>query len=330
MLFMKRYTLFLAFGAVLYLMIQSCSKESCATTVWFQDIDGDGFGNINVTTTGCDRPDKYTGNNSDVDDNNKDVGTQQDMAVAVLRSTQSKKVYAPVTYINPAKFIQHDLHVPDGANAFVQAIQNGQFKGDTLNIQRVFTDSNVVVMHSRLQIDTTKAWIQFDVFRFEDGRIVEHWNNRALEVNDKDSSTQFDGTRRILASVSTSATRTLIQNATDELFIKGNWSKVATYFNLSKFAQHRNGWGRDGAAFRDSVALIPDGTPYYESIKFIHVKGDFALVMSQGYPNPVSGNGLPVAHYDLFRVSENKIVEQWEVVEEIPPMNLWSNPNGKW
>jgi hypothetical protein len=80
----------------------------------------------------------------------------------------------------------------------VQAIQNGQFKGDTINIQRVFTDSNVVVMHSRLQIDTSKAWIQFDVFRFENGRIVEHWNNRALEVNDMDKTikvinTSFSG-----------------------------------------------------------------------------------------------------------------------------------------
>jgi predicted SnoaL-like aldol condensation-catalyzing enzyme len=327
---MKKYTLFLAFGAVLYLMIQACSKETCATTVWYEDVDGDGLGNVNVSTTGCDRPENYTGNKTDVDDNNIDVGNQQDMAVAVLRSTQTKKVYAPVTYLNASKFIQHDLRLPDGANAFVQAVQNGQLYGDTLTIQRVFTDSNVVVMHSRRVVDTATTWIQFDVFRIEDGRIVEHWNNRAKEVNDMDSTTQFNGNKLISASISTAATEKLVAGAADELFIKGNWSKVSNYFDLTKFAQHRNGWGTNGIAFRDSVALIPDGTPYYESIRFIYAKGDYALVMSQGYPDPAAGNGLFVAHYDLFRVANNRIVEHWDIVEEIPPMGLWANPNGKW
>ncbi|MBU6341982.1 MAG: hypothetical protein KGS48_10865 [Bacteroidetes bacterium] len=327
---MKKNVLLFGLFIGLAWMFTNCAKDGCESTVWYADADGDGLGNKLETTSGCDRPSKYTGNSSDIDDNNKEVGDEKDMAVAVKRSTQTRKVYAPTKYLSANSFKQHDPRIPDGVNAYIQAIQSGQLSGDSLEIRRIFQDSNIVVMHSRLILNPTTSWVEFNVFRLENGSIVEHWNNRSPMVDDMDSTTQFNGVTRISASVSTSATKKLIAQAADELFIKGNWSKVGNYFDLSKFAQHRTGWGGNGAAFRDSVALIPDGTPYYQSIKFLYAKGDFALLMSEGYPDPNGSSGLPTAHFDLFRVSNNKIVEHWDVVEEILPASQWANSNGKW
>ena len=53
-------------------------------------------------------------------------------------------------------------------------------------------------------------------------------------------------------------------------------------------------------------------------------KGNFALVASGG-----RFNGNDVAFYDMFRLADGKIVEHWDVVEEIPARDAWQNNNGK-
>jgi predicted SnoaL-like aldol condensation-catalyzing enzyme len=41
------------------------------------------------------------------------------------------------------------------------------------------------------------------------------------------------------------------------------------------------------------------------------------------------GKGDHVAYYDLFRLEEGKIVEHWDVIENIPAESEWKNTNGK-
>ncbi|MEL6989724.1 MAG: YHYH protein, partial [Bacteroidota bacterium] len=54
------------------LLNQSCSKDEpdpCIKITWYQDADGDGLGNPNVTFDSCEAPDGYVDNADDVDDN---------------------------------------------------------------------------------------------------------------------------------------------------------------------------------------------------------------------------------------------------------------------
>lgn len=49
--------------------ITSCKKDDdCDETVWYQDADGDGLGNANVSIEDCDQPTGYVSNSSDTDD----------------------------------------------------------------------------------------------------------------------------------------------------------------------------------------------------------------------------------------------------------------------
>lgn len=61
---------FLPLLGLLALSVISCDKEddACTETTWYEDADGDGLGNPDVSQSACDQPLGYVSNNSDLDD----------------------------------------------------------------------------------------------------------------------------------------------------------------------------------------------------------------------------------------------------------------------
>jgi len=57
-------------------LVSSCKDddEACIETTWYQDADGDGLGNPNVSQISCEQPNGYVGDDSDTNDNGS-VGT---------------------------------------------------------------------------------------------------------------------------------------------------------------------------------------------------------------------------------------------------------------
>ncbi len=56
------------------LTINSCSKDDdCTEQTWYQDADGDGFGNTNLPQNSCTQPTGYVSDNTDFDDTDADL-----------------------------------------------------------------------------------------------------------------------------------------------------------------------------------------------------------------------------------------------------------------
>ncbi|MEL6989425.1 MAG: hypothetical protein AAGK97_16555, partial [Bacteroidota bacterium] len=97
-------------------------------------------------------------------------------AVALIESLETG-AQEPAGYINPNKYIQHNLGVGDGMAGFGEVLANKPEGGFKAKVIRAFEDGDYVALHSEYDFFGPKAG--FDVFRFEDGLIVEHWDNLA-------------------------------------------------------------------------------------------------------------------------------------------------------
>jgi len=100
--------------------------------------------------------------------------TKKEKVVALLNSFNTGD-QTPVSYINPEKYIQHNLDVGDGLAGFGEVMKHAPPGGFKANVVRAFEDGDYVFTHTIYDFFGPK--IGFDIFRFEDDLIVEHWDN---------------------------------------------------------------------------------------------------------------------------------------------------------
>ena len=100
--------------------------------------------------------------------------SNNDKAVAVLESLETG-AKEPIGYINPNKYIQHNQSVGDGLAGFGEVMKHAPEGGFKAKVVRSFEDGDYVFTQTIYDFFGPK--IGFDVFRFEDGKIVEHWDN---------------------------------------------------------------------------------------------------------------------------------------------------------
>jgi predicted SnoaL-like aldol condensation-catalyzing enzyme len=245
---------------------------------------------------------------------------------ALLKSIETGDA-APVANVNPNKYIQHNLAVGDGLAGFgavLQALPKGSAKVNTV---RAFEDGDFVFVHTEYNFFGPK--IGFDIFRFEDGKIVEHWDN--LQETPKQANpsghTMIDGATTATDLDKTAANKILVKNFVEDILVNGKLDKLASYYDGDNYIQHNphigDGLSGLGAALQ---AMAKQGiTMKYDQIHKVLGEGNFVLVASEG-----NFAGQHSSFYDLFRVQNGKIAEHWDTIEAIPAKAQWKNSNGKY
>ncbi|MEL7340316.1 MAG: hypothetical protein AAGM67_07510, partial [Bacteroidota bacterium] len=236
--------------------------------------------------------------------------SNEEKALALIEAFETGDTLA-LDYVSDSIYIQHNLAFPSGKGV-LEGLITGSPTGFTSENFRIFSDGEVVIMHNRYG----GAWnngtpqVAFDVFRFDNGLIVEHWDNLQDEVDDNDGTTQTDGALTpVTDSSETEANRALISQMAQDLFIDGLWSTYGNFFDTTaNYVQHSVGAGPDASGILNIISGIPDGVGFYTSIEFVYVQGNFALTMAQG-PDIFGVDTVGIyAYYDLFRIDSGKIV----------------------
>ena len=78
-----------------------------------------------------------------------------------------------------AQYIQHNPSAPDGKEGFVEfaTAYVTQVPDLNLEIRQMIAEDDMVVAHSLLKASPADAGtVVVDIFRLEEGRIVEHWD----------------------------------------------------------------------------------------------------------------------------------------------------------
>ena len=247
--------------------------------------------------------------------------------VALLHSFNTGD-QTPVSYINPSKYIQHNLAVGDGLQGFGEVLKHQPPQGFKANVVRAFEDGDYVFTHTEYDFFGPKAG--FDIFRFEDGLIVEHWDNLA-EITPPNPSgrTQLDGHTELSYMNKTSDNKALVTSFIQDILMDGKSELMTQFVNPSKYLQHNSAVadGLDGLGAALQFFAENNMVMIYDQLHMVLGEGNFALSVSEGRFG--AGAGEHVAYYDLFRVENDRIVEHWDVISTIPSRSEWKNDNGK-
>ena len=224
-------------------------------------------------------------------------------------------------------FVQHDPNIADGLagmKAFVSEVAMSPVSDIT--IYRILVDGDRVLIHSRYEglENAPGPLIAFDLFRFKDGRIVEHWGGQQPleETRSLSGHTQVDGPTNVEDREKTEVNRTLVQTYREATMVQNNYERVGEFI-ADGFIQHAAGVG-DGIErlkARFAAAIKPGAVPTLVP-RFYLADGNFVLSMVEAHTEP------PSVHFDLFRIAGGKMAEHWEVLSCIPPREQWKNSNG--
>ncbi|HYO71457.1 MAG TPA: nuclear transport factor 2 family protein, partial [Archangium sp.] len=250
---------------------------------------------------------------------------KKQQVVALLKSLETGD-RAAASVIDPNHYVQHNLAAGDGIAGLAALLEHappGSIKVDTV---RVFQDGDEVFAHSQYEFFGPK--VGFDIFRFENGLIVEHWDNlqeRPARPNPS-GRTMLDGPTQPGSPGVTASNKALVREFVETILVAGKMDRLGSFFEGDHYLQHNpqvaDGLSGLGAALQ---AMAARGmTMKYDRVHKVLGEGDFVLTVSEG-----TLGDRPTSFYDLFRVDNGRIAEHWDTIEAIPPRADWKNGNGK-
>lgn len=223
-------------------------------------------------------------------------------------------------------YIQHNPNVPTGIKPIIDLLPTLKEKGTTFKTHRILQDGNFVVMHnsfSNAEPLGANEVVTFDIWRLEDGKIAEHWDAVTPVVSETASGrSQTDGPVNVTDLDKTDENKALVKKLVEEVFIGGDPSNITDYISTDQYDQHNPMVGDGLAGLTAAIEYLSSQNnmfKYYKLHKLLG-QGNFVLVQAEG-----EWNNKPHVFYDLFRVNDGKVVEHWDVVNEIPEKMAHNN-----
>ncbi len=252
------------------------------------------------------------------------VSSKKEQIRALLKSIETGDPDA-VAVVNEAKYIQHNPQTHEGSEGLAALFKRLSVTSPRVNMVRAFEDGDFVFAH--MEYDFASRKICFEVFRFEDGRAVEHWDNIQERLGPNHSGRSMvggptDATDHDL----TENNRAFVRSFVETVLVDGQLDRLTGFIDKEAFAEHNPHQGDGVSMLRAALEAGDNGHKRidYHRVHRVLAEGSFVLCVSEG-----NHGGVHSAFYDLFRLANGKVVEHWDTTEKIAPRCEWKNENGK-
>ena len=252
----------------------------------------------------------------------KEVATQEMAALFVTFDAEAAK------RVMTEDLIQHNPTIPTGRDVligFIPALKESGIKATT---HRLIAEGDLVVAHNtyeNAQLFGGDRLVAFDVFRVEDGKVAEHWDNLTPVAPPNPSGrTQTDGATEITDLDKTAENKALVTDFVRTVLKDGQMDRITDFISAETYIQHNSGVADGLEGLQAAIDEMAERglAMTYSATHMVVAEGNFVFTASEG-----SFAGKHSAFFDLFRVEEGKIVEHWDVIAEIPTES--ANDNGK-
>ena len=149
---------------------------------------------------------------------------KKDQIRALLKSIETGDP-GPVAVVNEAKYIQHNPQTHEGSEGLAALFKRLSKTEPRVNIVRAFEDGDFVFAHTEYDFASRK--IGFEVFRFEDGRAVEHWDNiQERQGPNQAGRSMVDGPTEAIDTELTEDNRALVRSFVERVLVDGQLDRL--------------------------------------------------------------------------------------------------------
>ncbi|MBP5938854.1 SnoaL-like polyketide cyclase [Streptomyces sp. LBUM 1476] len=256
---------------------------------------------------------------------------QKDVAVRVLKGVFERGDGAVVDRYVRADYIQHNPFAPDGAATLknLGTSVHQQFPDAKYDVKRVISEGELVIVHSNVVLTPgSSGSAVFDIFRFQGGKIAEHWDtgqnvsDTTANGNDMFSTVSWPRTQQPGPAWLTSYNKKLVVKAFDQLIVRKDVGAIDRYWSTD-YQQHNPNIPNGAAGAKAGLGAYFAQFPQLKvEPKRVIAEGDLVAVHSHYIPAP-GQRGQAIV--DLFRVRGGKIVEHWDVIQDVPETSANDN-----
>lgn len=260
------------------------------------------------------------------------LGYQKAVAAGVLKGVFERGDTAVVDRFVRPDYIQHNPLAPDGAQTLknLAVSIHKQFPDAKYDIRRVISEGDLVLVHSNVVLTPgTRGSAVFDIFRFQDGKIAEHWDvgqsvpEKSVNGNDMFSTVSWPRSEQPGPGFLTACNKRVVTAAFDQLLVKKDLSAIDRYWG-PEYDQHNPNIADGVAGVKSGLGAYFKQFPQLTVVpKRVIAEGDLVAVHSH-YVNAPGERGQAIV--DLFRVRAGRIVEHWDVIQDVPATS--ANDNG--
>ncbi len=224
------------------------------------------------------------------------------------------------------KYIQHSTGVKDGHEGFIEFFEEFVQRNPIRDIEivRSFEDGKFVFLQVFQSLNNGETkWVTTDFFDTDDNeKIIEHWDVITEYYTPNVSGTDsINGATEILDLDKTDSNKIIVRNLIEKVLKPLKYEGLEKYISVDLVEHHLNA---KNSLFEFRKYLSNGDSPIkYDELVLLVGKGNFVSTLSRVYYGSVE-----MCQTDIFRISDDKVVEHW-INAEVVSQNVLDYNLGK-